>query len=39
MSYRSGQQQHLLHITLIIGVHGLEEHLTADRRVFDEGRI
>ena len=31
LSYRSGQQQHLLHI----GVHGAEELLAAVRRVLD----
>ena len=30
-----GQQQHLLHITLIIGVQGAEELLTADQRMVD----
>ena len=34
LSYRKGQQQHLLHITLIIGVHGAEELLTVDRECF-----
>ena len=38
LSYRSGQQQHLLHINLIIGVHGAEELLIANRRVLDKGR-
>ena len=35
---RSGQQQHMLHILLIIGVHGAEELLTADRKVLDYGQ-
>ena len=30
LSYKSGQQPYLLHMTLIIGVHGAEELLSAE---------